>query len=162
MIIRQALMQDLTAIMGIYEEAKLFMRQQGNHKQWTNGYPSNELVQTDIQNGNCYVCLENDETIGVFCFFDGPDPTYAKIYEGQWLNNEPYGVIHRIAVSAHRKGVADFCYDFALKKCDNLRIDTHNDNIPMQRSLAKNGFTRCGIIYLANGDPRIAYHVTRA
>ena len=31
----------------------------------------------------------------------------------------------------------------------------------MQRSLQKFGFTRCGIIYLANGEDRIAYHMVQ-
>ena len=49
------------------------------------------------------------------------------------------------------------CIRFAYERCGNLRIDTHEKNIPMQRCLAKNGFARCGIIYLEDGDPRIAY-----
>ena len=158
--IRQASTADVDNILEIYQQARTFMRQQGNLKQWTNGYPSKELVERDIQNNNCYVCTENQEIIGVFCYFEGPDPTYLNIYEGQWLNDEPYGVIHRIAVISHRKGIANACYDFALKRCKNLRIDTHEDNIPMQRSLAKTGFQKCGTIYLASGDPRIAFEKT--
>jgi len=161
MQIQKAVPKDLQTILSIYESARQFMRQQGNHKQWVGGYPSKELMETDIQNGNCYVCTEEGQIVGVFCYFPGPDPTYANIYDGQWRNDDPYGVIHRIAVAQHRKGVADACYRFALEQCPNLRIDTHEDNIPMQRSLAKNGFHRCGIIYLENGDPRIAYQKTQ-
>ena len=105
--------------------------------------------------------MENGEILGVFCFFLHNDPTYGVIYEGTWLNDEPYGVIHRIAVASHRRGIASFCYDFALSQRPNLRIDTHRDNILMQRSLEKNGFTRCGIIRLENGDPRIAFQSCR-
>ncbi|HNZ83431.1 MAG TPA: GNAT family N-acetyltransferase, partial [Sedimentibacter sp.] len=46
---------------------------------------------------------------------------------------------------------------WCFEKCRNLKIDTHRDNIPMQNLLNKNGFIRCGIIYLENGDERIAY-----
>ena len=161
MEIRQAIQGDLDAILNIYGQARSFMRQQGNMQQWTNGYPQKELVEADIQNKNCYVCVLGKEIVGVFCYFQKPDPTYANIYEGSWLNDAPYGVIHRIAVNTHRKGIANACYDFALSKCPNLRIDTHHDNHPMQRSLAKYGFQRCGIIYLASGDPRIAYQIAR-
>lgn len=157
MIIQNAVLENLDAILEIYQQTRTFMRQQGNHNQWTGGYPSRELMESDILSGNCYVCMEDSEIIGVFCYFPGPDPTYANIYDGQWHNDEPYGVIHRIAVTSHRKGVADECYRFALEQCPNLRIDTHEDNIPMQRSLAKNCFLRCGIIHLENGDPRIAF-----
>lgn len=160
MDIRHATTNDIEIILKIYDQARTFMRQQGNLKQWTNGYPGRELIERDIQNQNCYVCVEDHQIIGVFCYFDGPDPTYTNIYEGAWLNDEPYGVIHRIAIISHRKGIANACYDFALQRCQNLRIDTHEDNNPMQRSLAKNGFTRCGVIHLANGDPRIAFQKT--
>ena len=37
----------------------------------------------------------------------GDDPTYQQIYEGTWLNNEPYGVIHRLATNGKQKGVSD-------------------------------------------------------
>jgi len=39
----------------------------------------------------------------------------------------------------------------------NIRIDTHKDNRIMQHNIEKHGFTYCGIIYLANGDERLAY-----
>ena len=48
----------------------------------------------------------------------------------------------------------------ALSKCPNLRIDTHQDNKVMQHVVEKHGFTRRGIIYIADGSPRIAYERT--
>ena len=120
MEIRHAALADLNSILKIYEQARTFMRQQGNLNQWTNGYPQRELIEKDIQNNNCYVCVSDSEIVGVFCYFHQPDPTYAHIYEGSWLNDAPYGVIHRIAVTSHRKGIANACYDFALSKCPNL------------------------------------------
>ena len=38
-----------------------------------------------------------------------------------------------------------------------LRADTHADNKIMQHLLEKNGFTRCGVIHVADGSPRFAY-----
>lgn len=39
-----------------------------------------------------------------------------------------------------------------------LRIDTHPDNQVMKRLLIKLGFTRCGIIHVAQDNiPRIAF-----
>lgn len=40
---------------------------------------------------------------------------------------------------------------------NNIRIDTHWDNKPMQGALAKAGFHYCGIIHLLDGDERLAY-----
>ena len=157
MEIRKAKLDELDALMAIYDSARAYMRENGNAEQWGNGYPSKELIRTDIETGHCHVCVEDGEILGVFCYFEGEDPTYRNIYDGAWLNDKPYGVIHRIAVARHRKGVASFCFAHCFALCKNLKIDTHRDNIPMQRSLAKNGFTACGTIYLENGDPRIAY-----
>jgi GNAT superfamily N-acetyltransferase len=159
--IRPATFADLPTVMEIYDGARQYMRTQGNPSQWAGGYPPKELIREDIEQGQCYLCTDtgSGEILGVFCFFLGDDPTYRRIDDGDWLNEAPYGVIHRIAVgkNAHRRGVASFCFSYAFARCGNVKIDTHRDNIPMQRSLEKNGFIRCGTIYLANGDPRIAY-----
>jgi len=146
----------------IYEDARRFMRETGNMKQWQNGYPSREVITEDIEKNRLFLCVESGEILCVFCYFYGDDPTYAKIYEGAWKNAESYGVIHRIAVSrnAHGKRVAPFCFDWCFARCGNLKIDTHRDNVPMQRSLANNMFRYCGIIYLENGDERLAYQRT--
>ena len=157
MEIRKATLGELDALMAIYDGARVYMRENGNAEQWGNGYPSKDLIRTDIETGRCHVCVEGGEILGVFCYFEGEDPTYRTVYDGKWLNDKPYGVIHRIAVARHRRGVASYCFAYCFALCKNLKIDTHRDNIPMQRSLEKNGFVRCGIIHLANGDPRIAY-----
>lgn len=153
---------EIDKIMQIYDTARSFMRENGNKNQWVNGYPSKELIMEDIRLNRFYGVYDGDELIGVFMLLAGEDPTYKKIYEGNWLNNEEYVVIHRIATILHGKGVADACYEFALSKCNNLRIDTSSENSIMQRSLAKNGFRYCGIIYLENGDPRLAYQKSKA
>ena len=91
-------------------------------------------------------------------FVLGPDPTYAKIEDGQWLNDAlPYGTIHRLASAGKRPGVATDVINWCLEHCESLRADTHADNKIMQHLLEKNGFTRCGIIHVADGTPRIAY-----
>jgi len=155
-MIKQATLSQLPHIMAIYAQARAFMAETGNPDQWGTAYPPEEMIRQDILNGKCYVNLENNMIRAVFYFAVEADPTYGYI-EGAWLNDAPYGVIHRIAVGENGKGVAAECFDFAYARCGNLRIDTHEKNIPMQRCLSKHGFTRCGIIYLEDGDPRIAY-----
>ena len=157
MHIRKATVEELSTIMTIYARAREYMRESGNPNQWKDSYPSEALIRADIEGGHCHVCVSMGEIYGVFCYFEGEDPTYRVIEDGAWLNADPYGVIHRIAVAKHSRGVASFCFAWALEHCGNLKIDTHADNLPMQNALAKNGFSRCGIIHLENGDPRIAY-----
>ena len=161
--IRQANMADLPRVMPLFERAKAFMRAHGNATQWVNGYPSEALMRGEIEAGHCFVCEDEEgDAVGTFCYIEGVDPTYLKIYDGSWLNDEPYGVVHRLASSGKRPGIGEACFRWAFRRRDNIRVDTHRDNIVMQRLLAKLGFSRRGIIYLANGSERIAYHWTRA
>lgn len=159
MKIRKTEYKDIDKIMEIFDYARNFMRENNNHNQWINGYPSKENVENDINNKHSYVCLDdNNNIIGTFCFFVGEDKNYDKIYDGNWINDKEYGVIHRIAVSNGRKGIASFCLDYCFNQCHNIRIDTHKDNTPMLNFLKKEGFERCGIIYLKNGNgERIAF-----
>ena len=155
-MIQKATMAQLPEILALYAKARIFMAQNGNPDQWGTNYPPEEMIRRDIETGKSYVNLKGGKLCAVFYFAVEEDPTYGYI-AGAWLNSRPYGVIHRIAVGESGKGVAAECFRFAYERCQNLRIDTHEKNIPMQHCLAKNGFSRCGIIYLEDGDPRIAY-----
>ncbi len=156
MEIRKATHDDFFRAEEIYAAARAYMKANGNPEQWGEGYPEEALIRGDIEAGNLYLCIEGDEVLGVFYYSEGVDSTYERI-DGAWLNDAPYGVIHRIAVSAHQRGVASFCFAYALSRCKNLKIDTHRKNHPMQRSLEKNRFVACGIIHLENGEERLAY-----
>ena len=162
MNIRKANYKDLEEIRLIYQSARKFMSDNGNPNQWGNNNPPLSRTEEDLRENNLYVVEYDKDILAVFFYKYGDDPTYKIIYQGSWLNNSPYGVIHRIAVSdkARGKGIAGICFDFAYNQCKNLKIDTHKDNIPMQRALAKHGFKQCGIIHLVNGDKRIAFQNT--
>lgn len=157
--IRSAQTDDLPKLMKIFEEAKQIMRKDGNMQQWTKGYPTESIILNDIRQGNCYVCLDSDKHIvGTFTFIPGTEPTYTTIYQGAWLENEqPYATIHRLASTTQSHGIAKACLDWCGQRCSNLRADTHRDNHILQHILEKHGFKHCGIIYLLNGDERLAY-----
>jgi RimJ/RimL family protein N-acetyltransferase len=157
MIIRKTKEADLVYIGEIYENAKRFMRESGNVNQWNSGTPNVDTAREDMERGIGYVAEKDGEILAVFMFALGDDPTYAKIYDGAWISDAPYGVIHRIAVAKQGCGIIDFCINYCFSKCNNLRIDTHRDNLPMRRALEKRGFKYCGIIHLENGDERLAY-----
>ena len=157
MLIRKTVEADLEQIGKIYENAKRFMRQTGNLEQWNSPKPNADTAREDMQKGIGYVLEDNGEILAVFMFSTKPDPTYDIVYGGAWLDDGPYGVIHRIAVKTQGLGLFGVCIDYCLKHCKSLRIDTHKDNAPMQRALLKRGFKYCGIIHLLNGDERLAY-----
>ena len=156
-MIRQADARDVSDIMRVYAAARAFMRASGNHAQWVNGYPSEEIVRADILRGVSYV-LENEagHLHAAFALIPGDDPTYARI-EGAWRDDTPYATIHRAGSDGTERGTFRAILAFARAQHEHLRADTHADNIPMQNCLQKSGFIYCGIIYLASGDPRRAY-----
>src|SRR5574344_1827999 len=122
----------------------------------------------------------SDTIHGVFAFILGDDPTYTVIkpgtlvekdttnnrsdtyieLPGKWLNDEPYGTIHRIASDGVTKGVFATAFSFCKSKIYNIRIDTHRDNFVMQNNLVTKGFVRCGLIYIEDGSERVAFQYT--
>ena len=156
-MIRFAKNSDLDSIEEVVKIAKKYMNDTGNTNQWIGTYPSREVFQDDIEGKHLYVC-ENEEGIyAVFAFILGEEPNYSYIEDGNWLNREPYGTIHRIASNGKVKGVFKECADFCKKMTGNVRVDTHHDNHTMQHVIEKNGFQKCGIIYMRNHAKRIAY-----
>lgn len=154
--IRPAREQDMGRIETIYAYARAFMAAHGNPNQWGWTHPPREQLEKDIAEGKLYVILGEEMIRGVFYFSLGEDPTYARIENGKWHSDRPYGTIHRIAGDGSG-GVLGAAVEFGKQRVDYLRIDTHEDSTVMQGALKKQGFRRCGTIYLADRSPRIAY-----
>ena len=158
MQIRHSTPDDLATILDLIEDGRQIMRSDGNMHQWSGDSPSTDLIKRDIENGSSYLCIENGNAIGTFAFIPGPDITYHKIVDGAWIDNvKPYFVIHRMASTPNSHGIFAAVMDYCFQITDNIRIDTHHDNHIMQHNLLKHGFQYCGIIYLLNGDERLAY-----
>ena len=158
MTIRRAAVRDIADILRIYETARAFMRAAGNTAQWTDGYPSGEIVQADMARGVLYVCENADARIhAAFALIPGEDPTYAYIESGAWRDGSPYATIHRAASDGTERGVFRDILTFARERYDHLRADTHEDNLPMRRCLEDSGFILCGTIYVRDRSPRLAY-----
>lgn len=136
------------------------MRASGNHSQWTNGYPKREMIEDDITRRVSYVIVDQDDVPhAVFMFAVEDDPTYALIEDGRWLDDEPYGVIHRVASDGQMRGVLPMAIDYCSNVIGSIRIDTHEDNVIMHHVLGKKGFERCGTVYCQDGTPRVAYQL---
>lgn len=159
----------LERIIEIFNIGRETMRNSGNMSQWINGYPSKELLLSDIQKNQLFIVyddsVENTENLSlenihaVFAFIIGDDPTYSYIENGKWPNSNPYGTIHRIASDGTQKGILKNTVEFCLNKISTLRIDTHADNKIMQNAVKKCGFIQAGIIYVEDGSPRVAFQL---
>ena len=160
--IRKTLNKDLDKVLAIFRSARKYMRDNNNFSQWSETYPDKTDILNDICQGVSFVGEnENEEIVMTFAFILGDDPTYKTIEDGDWLNNEPYGTIHRIASNGKTRGImrqtCEYCFDFT----NNIRIDTHRDNRPMLKALKDLDFKRCGIIICRDGTPRIAFQKTQ-
>ena len=162
MEIRKTKVSDLTRIMEIYAYARRFMAEHGNPNQWgPRKWPPEELIRKDIEDGCSYVCVnDRKKVVGTFFFDKGidVDPCYLDISDGNWIGDNNYGVVHRIASDGSEKGIGSCCVNWAYDKCGHLRMDTHGDNKVMQNMLKKLGFVHCGTIYVTEDDaPRLAF-----
>lgn len=162
MEIRKSTIADIPQLLRIFKTAREFMAATGNPDQWAPTYPGEALLRDDIESGDSYVMVDGGSIVATFLLRGGDDPTYAKIRDGAWLNDKPYATIHRIASDGRLKGVLHEALMFALQRYDNVRADTHRDNMVMQKALAKEGFKYCGIIRCWNGSERLAFHYVLA
>lgn len=167
MLVRPATEKDISACQEIYDSARVYMRENDNASQWDGEYPGGYDVALGIEGGTSYVCEDEGEIVATFHFErNADDPSYRKIYEGKWKNDMPYAVIHRIAVRHHKRGIADYCFKWAFEQFPNIRIDTHDSNIPMKKCLLRNGFEYCGVIFIVDIEDkekarRIAFQHTK-
>lgn len=160
---RQANISDLDQIVEIIELSKKYLKET-KVDQWQDGYPAKEDLRRDIESGNSYVLTNKDEIVATTVISLDGESTYNSIFNGEWITNEEYIVMHRVAVHDKYKGKGIF--KELIKEAESLalnndifsiKIDTHRDNVSMQRAVVKNNFKRCGIIYLEDGSERIAF-----
>jgi len=158
MAIRHSTQQDIPCLMELFRQARDFMASTGNPHQWGDGYPTTDILEGDIQRGVSYIVEEAGTPIATFALIPGADPTYAVIDDGAWIDDTlPYATIHRLASRTDSHGVADTVFAWAKQQHDVLRADTYHENLILQHILQKQGFIYCGIIYVRNHSPRLAY-----
>lgn len=160
---RKSRKADIKEIVNIIEEAQNYFKE-NNIDQWQDGYPNKESIINDIESGDSYVLLKGGKIIATAYLSFDREKDYDIIYEGKWISNEDYAVVHRVAVSNNLKGngVAGELFKYIEKIClenniNYVRIDTHRHNKSMQKFLSKNKFENCGVIYLKDKSERIAF-----
>lgn len=163
---RKSVKSDIPQIMSIVKQAQAYFKEQ-NIDQWQNGYPNEEVINNDIKNEDSYVIIKEDEVVATTVVSFDKESSYKNIIDGKWLTNGDYGVIHRVAVNNTYKGlglshkIIKYAQELCLEKgVHSIKVDTHEENIPMQSLLKKNGFEYCGVIYLEDGGKRVAFEKT--
>lgn len=163
MHLRKSTLADSESIMKIIAQAQAYFKAQGIN-QWQHNYPNIKVIQEDIRNESSYVLIKESEVVATAVLTFTRETSYEVVYEGQWLSDQPYGVIHRIAVDQDLKGLGlssmimkemeSICLDEGIH---SLRVDTHEENRSMQKLIQKNGFIYCGYIYLSDGAKRMIF-----
>lgn len=161
-MIRRTTVEDIASVMEIIADAQQRLRDSGVD-QWQDGYPTAEIIAEDIASGHSFVYVEEGRIVATAVIsFDG-EITYDTI-DGQWLNDNPFVVVHRLAVRKgfERQGVARKMLDFAhqtalIRGVTDSRVDTHSDNKAMQQLLYSLDYQLCGEITLLSAAKRLAY-----
>jgi len=160
-MIRLGTLQDTSNIMQIIKEAQIRMKTAGM-TQWQNNYPNETIIKQDIIDNALFVYEVSNQVVGTMSVFSF-DSVYELI-DGSWLNNHPYKVIHRIAISNDYIGqkLTQKMIDFVFThfQINDIRIDTHKKNLPMIKSLESQGFKLCGTVNVTTDSDslRLAYH----
>lgn len=160
---QKAVEKDIKDIMNIIKQAQSYFKEQGIN-QWQDNYPNIETIKNDVNSGASYILLKENNIIATAAVSFSGEKTYESIYDGKWLTNGAFAVIHRIAVDNNYKGlgiaseIIKNVEKLSLNKgIRSIKVDTHEENISMQNLLRKNGFSYCGVIYLEDRSKRIAF-----
>jgi GNAT superfamily N-acetyltransferase len=158
---RKAEISEIAPIWRILQQAVLRRKEEGSN-QWQDGYPNPEIVQKDIEKGEGFVLLSGETIIGYSAVLINNEPAYEKI-EGNWLTNDDFVVLHRVAISEKYLGkgfakmILGYIEDFARSNnIYSIKADTNFDNIAMLKIFENSGYSYCGEVYF-RGSARKAY-----
>jgi GNAT superfamily N-acetyltransferase len=161
MILRKATITELAPIWEILQDA-IAQRKKDGSTQWQDGYPNPATIKEDINKGNAYVLVQDDLIIAYAAIIFGIEPAYEAI-QGNWLSNNNYAVVHRVATANEFKGKGIASQLFLLiealciqNNIFSIKVDTNFDNKPMLRILEKLNYTYCGEVFF-RGASRKAF-----
>lgn len=162
---RKAVLEDINQVMEAVEFSRELLRNQGNG-QWQDGYPSRNDFLNDINNDRLFVVLDknNPKNIAGVCAITYEEEDYAHLYEGKWLTDLPYMVMHRVAIKKEYQGQGygkklfeAFIHQATIEGYHSLRIDTHAGNDVMRHLIQLFGFAYCGKAILAPNKDRMVF-----
>lgn len=155
-LIRPAGREDLDPLWAQVRSAVAFMNSLGN-PQWNEAYPTPAHFAAAVEEGALFVAEEEGNILGGVILDESQAPEYAPL---PWTTPRRSLVIHKLALGREHmgKGVAGKLLDYAAltareRGLTGLRVDTYHKNRPMQRLLAKAGFTFVGAIHFPAQQP---------
>ena len=155
-MVRLANINDLDVVVEVINDAKKLFKSEGSD-QWqdTDNYPSRETMRTDLERNELYVKVIEEKVVGCVVLSKLEEKAYEGIYDGEWLTNGHYMVLHRIAVrnGYYNKGIAKELLSEIIKVAKesnavSIKVDTKITNVRMMKLLQKVGFKVVGKIKL--------------
>lgn len=160
---RVAEQADVLEILTIFTQTKAYFREQ-KIDQWQGEYPGIPEIRQDIDLKQCYVAVEKELILGVIVLSLNPEASYESLTGGAWNSEEPYTVIHRLAINNDYQGrgtslkLLAHVEEVSLSQGRQvIRTDTHESNDGMRYILTKTGYRNTGRLFLEDGSPRIGY-----
>ena len=90
---RKGRAEDLDGVMALVADAQKWFAEQ-SIDQWQDGYPTQDIILSDISCNNNYIVeLNNIKSATFVASFDG-EPTYSEIKGRGWLNENSYAVVN--------------------------------------------------------------------
>ncbi|MAU71268.1 MAG: GNAT family N-acetyltransferase [Pseudozobellia sp.] len=150
-MIRKAKLSEIPQILVLTNACAQHMIKNGIF-QWNEHYPSRAAFEADIDRGELYLLVIEEEIIGTIVVSTLMDEEYLPI---EWLTENGRNIyIHRLGVHPNRqgKGYAQQMMQFAENHArDNgfisVRLDTFSQNARNQRFYEKRGFQKLGDIF---------------
>ncbi|MXV50436.1 GNAT family N-acetyltransferase [Pedobacter sp. HMF7647] len=156
---RKAETKDVNNIWDVLQQA-IARRKEDGSRQWQDGYPNPEVVQSDIDKQAGFMLCDADTVIGYCAVFVNDEPAYEKI-DGKWLTNGDFVAVHRVAVSDQYTGkglakiILRFVEEYAMSmQIVSIKADTNFDNPAMMKTFEKLGYSYCGEVYFRGGARR--------
>lgn len=162
-VYRAASLDDIDDVMKAIEDSRELLKEQGNG-QWQDGYPNREDLLKDIRNGRLFALIDQDNKVIGVCALTYREEEYHHLYEGEWISDLPYMVMHRAALKKEYRGKGHGKMLFALFEAQakkegfhSLRIDTHEGNAIMCHLIESFGFKYCGKVILTPNKDRMVF-----
>jgi GNAT superfamily N-acetyltransferase len=158
---KKAEFEDANAIWKIMQGAIDKRRLEGS-KQWQDGYPNLESINSDIEHGVGFVYKLGSKIVAYAAIIFEIELAYETI-EGSWENTGKYAVVHRVAVSSDLAGEGigsriflEIEHYVKSKNRFAIRVDTNFDNTPMLKIFEKLNYKYRGKVYF-RGSAREAF-----
>lgn len=156
MYFKQAQVEDFETLLAILKDGRSQLAEAGIN-QWQGDYPNPDQIKADIKSGYAFLFNSDDhQTVGAVTVIPAPDHVYDSM-DGEWLvDTTSYLTIHRLAIHSDHagNGYATKLFTGVIDhiigehpEVDSLRVDTHIDNLAMQRIITtKMGFEKVGTL----------------